>query len=112
MKKGHSVSGARVQQQQKTYENGEVGDSIGVSRSRNRLRGRNSGCRTQETTLSVTDLVPSTVSVVVVEAVTPALLNITTTVGGEIVAGTTLGHRSLSISSTVLGKGALSYGCC
>jgi hypothetical protein len=84
----------------------------GVELSRSRLHGRNSSCRAQETTLSVTDLVSSTIGVVVVEAVTPALLDIATAVGGQIVASTTLGDRSLSISSTVIGKGALCYGYC
>jgi hypothetical protein len=92
-----------------------VGKSIGrpgATRSHNRLHGRDTGGGTQETALSVTDLVTSTVGVVVVEAITPALLNIATAVGGEVVAGTTLGQRSLSISGTVLGEGALSYVCC
>lgn len=73
------------------------------------LQGRNSGLRTQETTLSVSDLVASTVSVVVVEAITPALLDVATTISGQVVASTALRHRSLSISSTVFGKSAL---CC
>jgi hypothetical protein len=84
----------------------------GVDPSRGRLHDRDSSCRTQETTLSVTDLVSSTIGVVVMEAVTPALLDITTAVGGQIVASTTLRDRGLSISSTVLGEGALCYSHC
>jgi hypothetical protein len=81
----------------------------GATRPRNRLHDGDTGGRTQETALSVTDLVTSTVGVVVVEAITPALLNIAAAVGGEVVASTTLGHRSLGVTSTVLGEGALSY---
>jgi len=94
----------------RNIRNGEIGRSIdwpGATRSRNRLHDWDTGGGTQETALSVTDLVPSTVGVVVVEAITPALLNIAAAIGGEIVASTTLRHRSLSVASTVLGEGAL-----